>query len=242
MHYTDTGAGAFAEAFEDPSTSEHVLLQADEAEIAQPAAAPGRVVRRLELPDRARRCVTALSFHDDGKLRVEHRQRGRPGTPRTIDLTYLDPAPTVERRYAVRIGRVALAAAGVAALAGTLAFFGVLGAVTVTAAGLAAATAAAAAYAFVLCSRETAVFVTRHGRAPALTLTATLGSFGAQRKALPLLAGAIREAGASVGGETHVYLKSEMREHYRLRGEGVLSDADCADGTARVLARFDALA
>jgi hypothetical protein len=30
-----------------------------------------------------------------------------------------------------------------------------------------------------------------------------------------------------------------MREHYRLRGDGVLSSESCADSTGRILAQFD---
>jgi hypothetical protein len=30
-----------------------------------------------------------------------------------------------------------------------------------------------------------------------------------------------------------------MREHYRLRGDGVLSHETCAESTGRILAQFD---
>lgn len=235
------GAGALAAAFDDPDTAEHVLLEGDDAEDA-PAAHPARVVRELELADRARRTVTTLTLHDDGRLRLQRERRGRQGAPQQrIDLSFLDPEPVVERRFARRSGRVAVGAAVLAAGAAALASLGVAPAVTGPVAGAAALGLAGAAYAFVRLSTETAMFVTRHGRAAAIVLTATPGSFGAQRRAVPVIAAAIEQARTTRGDATHVYLKAEMREHYRLRSEGVLSATACADGTARVLTRFDTL-
>ena len=39
--------------------------------------------------------------------------------------------------------------------------------------------------------------------------------------------------------DTAAYLRAEMREHYRLRGNGVLENDECARGTGRILAQFD---
>jgi len=36
-----------------------------------------------------------------------------------------------------------------------------------------------------------------------------------------------------------MFLRAEMREHYRLRGDGVLSVGTCAECTGRILAHFD---
>jgi hypothetical protein len=33
-------------------------------------------------------------------------------------------------------------------------------------------------------------------------------------------------------------LRAEMREHYRLRGDGILDD-ECSEGTGRILVHFD---
>lgn len=242
MPEADTsGAYAFAPAFDyDDAAAEHVLLEGDTVEHVVESS-PGRVVRELDIVDRARRIVTSLELYDNGRLRLVRQARGKPGAAQTLDLAYLDPEPAVERRFARRMGRAALGCAGLAGLATLLAALGVPAVATVPAAVIAASGALATLLLFVHLSRERAVFLTHHGRAPALTLTVTLGSFGAQRKALPVLRAAIAQARATVGDETHVYLKREMHEHYRLRNEGVLSPSDCADGTARVLARFDAV-
>lgn len=235
------GAHAFAAAFDDPDSSEHVLLEADEVEILESASRvrTAEVVRELELFDRVRRVRTALVLFDDGRLRVERRRGRGPVDVYTVDLGFLDPVPMTETRVATRAGRVALLAGGATALAGALAAFGVLAGLTGALAAVGATVAAGAGFAFVYLSVETATFVTRLGRAAAIRLTATPGSIAVQRRAVPVLTEAIERAREATGEETTVYLKSEMREHYRLRGEGVISEADCSTGTARVLAHFD---
>ncbi len=249
MHNMDTGgANAFAHAFDD---AEHVLLEAEDLHAPGEALADGdgalgrrdasRVMRRVELRDRARAMSTSLAFHDDGRLELKRRRRGDAGAAQHIDLKYLDPEPAIERRIARRSGRAALASLGVAALAAALAGLGVPGAVTGPIAAAAGTVTVLAGLAFVYLSSERVVFMTRYGRAAALALSATPGSFGTLRKTVPLVVDAIKRARSTLGEETNVYLRREMREHYRLHGEGVLSDEDCSTGTARVLARFDAL-
>jgi hypothetical protein len=53
------------------------------------------------------------------------------------------------------------------------------------------------------------------------------------------LSHAIDEAAENIGTDTAAHLRAEMREHYRLRGNGVLSQESCASGTGRILAQFD---
>jgi hypothetical protein len=78
-----------------------------------------------------------------------------------------------------------------------------------------------------------------HGRAVALQLEAGVGAIRRYREMLPDLVGAIEAAGESVSDDTMVYLRSEMREHYRLREAGVLSETECSESTSRILAYFD---
>ena len=47
------------------------------------------------------------------------------------------------------------------------------------------------------------------------------------------------EAAERIGVDTAAYLRAEMREHYRLRGDGVLDNDACARGTGSILAQFD---
>jgi hypothetical protein len=59
------------------------------------------------------------------------------------------------------------------------------------------------------------------------------------RAFVPVLSRAIEEAAERIGDDTSAYLRAEMREHYRLRGDGVLSNEACAESTGRILAQFD---
>ena len=88
-------------------------------------------------------------------------------------------------------------------------------------------------------SCERTLFATIHGRASVLELVANVGSLKKFRAFVPVLSAAIEEAAERIGDDTAAFLRAEMREHYRLRGDGVLSNQCCADSTGRILAQFD---
>jgi hypothetical protein len=70
-------------------------------------------------------------------------------------------------------------------------------------------------------------------------LTAGLGRIRRLRNVLPIIINAIGDAEDDIGEDTTVFLRAEMREHYRLRTDGVLSDEECSDSTGRILGQFD---
>ncbi len=72
-----------------------------------------------------------------------------------------------------------------------------------------------------------------------LTLLANVGAVKKFRAFMPALSAAIEEAAEQIGDDTSAFLRAEMREHYRLRGDGVLTQAACAVSTGRILAQFD---
>jgi len=72
-----------------------------------------------------------------------------------------------------------------------------------------------------------------------LQLVANLGSIKKFHSFVPMLCRAIEEAAERIGADTSAYLRAEMRERYRLRGDGVLDNDECARGTGRILAQFD---
>jgi hypothetical protein len=88
-------------------------------------------------------------------------------------------------------------------------------------------------------SHEKILFYTLNGRAQAIRFSAGLGTIRRFRKLLPRIVAAVDRAAQSVGEETAVFLRAEMREHYRLRGDGILSDQECSASTGRILSRFD---
>jgi hypothetical protein len=128
-------------------------------------------------------------------------------------------------------------AAALAAFA--VAYFTALGALAVSF-GLGATAAAAVAVAIALRrSHETIEYVTLHGRARVLALVANFGAIKPFHAFVPELSRAIEEAAEKISGDTSSFLRGEMREHYRLRGDGVLSVGTCAESTGRILAHFD---
>src|SRR5438046_2703928 len=126
---------------------------------------------------------------------------GRPAAPAAAR----PPAPPAARPAAPRL----LASA---ASLGTL----------VLSVALAAGAAAPVAAAIALNrTYETVEFLTFHGRALVLTLVANFGAIKQVHAFLPVLSHAIEEAAEAISGDPSAYLRGEMREHYRLRGEGV---------------------
>jgi hypothetical protein len=105
--------------------------------------------------------------------------------------------------------------------------------------GVAGIATAGTLYVGIYSSHEKIQFCTLHGRAAVLELVANLGSIKKFHAFVPKLCRAIDEAADRIGTDTAAYLRAEMREHYRLRGDGVLENDECARGTGRILAQFD---
>lgn len=230
------GGNVSKAAFED--TAEHILLEGD-GRIEEAASTPLTTRRRLALRDGLHRRQTHLELYAEGFLDVEQRRRGKRRGPHRLDLRYIDPVPEIERRRPKRCLKAALGLAAVTAVAALLGRFEVLGAYPIWTALTAGAAAAAALAIYAYRSCETATFLTLHGRAPALKLAAGLGAMRRCRSLLPELSAAIEEAAEGIGDDTRQFLRAEMREHYRLRSDGVLTPDLCSDSTGRILAQFE---
>jgi hypothetical protein len=226
--------------FNADATAEHIELESGESH-REPTAAV-RVLERIELRDPLRRATLRLTLFEEGVVELRGRRDGRTARPWRFDLEHLDPAPVVTRRFAKRTLIAAAAAAGVAAALGTLAAL-VASQAAVFAAGTAAAAFVAAACLLAAARRsgETVAFVTRNGRVPVLELSVAYGAVRRLRKMVPRIAAAIEHAVDEDSLDTGIFLRAEMREHYRLRSDGALTDEQCASGTSRILARFDAV-
>jgi hypothetical protein len=169
---------------------------------------------------------------------VEH-GNGTAREPFRLDLHYLDPVPTITRVFAKRAFRAALGLAALTAAAALLAQWSALLAVALPVALAAAAGTLAAAAVTVYASHERTDFSTIHGRACVLSLVSNFGSRKAIRGFVPVLSRAIEESAEKMTSDISAYLRAEMREHYRLRADGVLTNDACADGTGRILTQFD---
>ena len=218
--------------------AEHIYIGSDETS-ADPAAAARTPRATAVLRNPIRRSGAELTLFDEGYLKVTALRKGEAGVPFFLDLRFVDPVPKIERSIAVRWLAAALGLAATAALAAFLLRFDALQVAAAWVFGAAAVAAAATLYVGVYSSHETTEFCTLHGRAPVLRFVANLGSLKRFRRFVPQLCHAIEEAAERIGVDTAAYLRAEMREHYRLRGDGVLDNDACATGTGRILAQFD---
>jgi hypothetical protein len=231
-------AAAAAQLPADDSPSEHIYIGGDDFS-ADPATTARTVRSKLTLKNPVRYASSEMTFFEEGVLKVRTLRKGRWSEPFFVDLRFLDPVPKIERTIATRWLYAALGCGAAAALAAFLLRFDALYVVAASALALALLGGAAALYVGIYASHERIEFFTMHGRATVLALVANLGSLRRFRAFLPVLSHAIDEAAENIGTDTAAYLRAEMREHYRLRGNGVLSQESCASGTGRILAQFD---
>jgi hypothetical protein len=232
---TPVGARA-EEPAPNAALTEHILISSDEA--SDPNAAQ-TVRERWRLGNPLRRQSTEITVFEGGYVEVAQRGARSSAAPFRLDLRYLDPIPSITQVIATRAWWTAAGCAATALGAFALVYFTSLGAVAASF-GLGAAAAALAATAIALDrSHETIEFCTLHGRARVLVLVANFGAIKPFRAFVPELSRAIEEAAEEIGGDTSSFLRAEMREHYRLRGGGVLSVGTCAESTGRILAHFD---
>lgn len=218
--------------------AEHIYIGSEEI-CADPAAAARTPQATAVLRNPIRRSGAELTLFDEGYLKVTALRKGDAGVPFFLDLRFVDPVPKIERVVAVRWLGAASGCCATAALAGFLLRFEALHSAAWWVLGIMAAAAAATLYVGIYLSHETTAFCTLHGRAPVLRFVANLGSIKRFRAFVPQLCHAIDDAAERIGTDTAAYLRAEMREHYRLRGDGVLDNDACASGTGRILAQFD---
>lgn len=218
--------------------AEHIFIGGDEL-TADPATAARTPRDAVVLNNTIRGTGAELTLYDEGFLKVTALAKGNADAPFFLDLRFVDPVPRIERVIAVRWLAAALGCAAMAALAAFLLRFDATHEVAVWALGAAAIATIGTLYAGIYVSHERIEFCTLHGRADVLRLVANFGSINKFRAFVPLLCRAIEEAAERIGADTAAYLRAEMREHYRLRGDGVLDNDECARGTGRILAQFD---
>ena len=223
---------------EPSSPPEHIYIGSEDFS-ADPATVARTPREEIVLRNPIRRTGAELTLYEEGYLKVKALARGNADAPFFLDLRFVDPVPKVERVIAMRWLTAAFGCAAVAAIAGFLLRFDALHTAAEWALGAALSAAAGALYVGLYSTHEKIEFHTLHGRAAVLKLVANFGSIRKFHSLVPKLCQAIEEAAEHIGADTAGYLRAEMREHYRLRGEGVLGNDECARGTGRILAQFD---
>jgi len=221
----------------DPAQSEHIFIESNET--TDPRSAGQTVRERWRLANPLRRQITEITLFEEGYIEVVEHARGRRGEPFRLDLRYVDPIPSISRFVSKRVWWTAAACTAAALGAVALAQVASLGILVVSFALAAGAAALVAAAIALRRSHEKTEFFTLHGRARVFALVANFGAIKPVRAFVPEFSRAIEEAAEDIPGDTSAYLRAEMREHYRLRGDGVLSHESCADSTGRILAHFD---
>ena len=231
-------SAAFPE-FADDSPSEHIYIGGDEFS-TEPKAAARTVRAKIKLHNGMRHADDEMTLFAEGFMQVTSTRRNKRRERFLLDLRFIDPIPQIEHVIAKRSLYVALGCAATAALAGFLMRFEALYLFAAPVLGAAAVATAVATYLAVYRSYEITEFRTLHGRAVVLQLLANLGSIKRFRAFVPVLNQAIEEASETItSSDAAAFLRAEMREHYRLRGDGVLDHDTCAAGTGRILAQFD---
>jgi hypothetical protein len=217
---------------------EHILIESEDSR-PDPHRQGLTVRMNAVVRNPLRRTVTKVTLFEEGVVQVVEHTSGKKRNPFRLDLQYVDPIPSIKLVVAKRALLVALACVGVSALALLLAEVASLHSVALLVA-LGAAVAAAGAAAIAVCRTvETTEFHTIHGRARVLSFVANVGTIKRFRALVPELCRTIDESAERISGDTSAYLRAEMREHYRLRGDGVLTPESCAESTGRILAQFD---
>jgi hypothetical protein len=217
--------------------TEHILISTDEEDDDTSQTQPRIPQQRFAIKNAAHARETEMTLFEGGWLSVREHRRNTPGVAQLLNLRYLDHEPMISRYVAKRSLYATIAFAVLGLAAGALAYASVLPGVMAAASTL---LLFGSAFAFAACAYRTqkrVVFYTKHGRAPVLNLLGTIGSFRALRKVVPEISRAIRES-AKRSDKHEEDLRSEMREHYRLRESGIIDQDTCSASTQRILRHF----
>ena len=222
-------------------TAEHILLESEEREV--PALQTARRIHaRLRLRGGLWRRPVVLTLFDDFYLSVRRESAQSAASQFVLDLRFVDPALRCSQHIAWRWMAAAV----------TLLALGVIAAlevgesaspwwqdqwlpVSAVLLGVATGLACVAIYR----TTETLTVLSAYGRVTLLEHTGDLGSFRVFRRLRPLLDSHLRAALAARRRRRGEHLRDEMREHYRLRCAGALSQPEYEAAKRRILATHD---
>lgn len=218
---------------------EHITLDGEADASASPGPQPPlATLQRYKIPGDAEGHYTELSILESHYLRV--RIVGPRGGARDyrLDLRFADPASVRVRHIPWTWLLVAggLTASGLGALAATWpAMTAALGWGMV--AGLVAAlTGAVAVYACLRWTKESLQLRSAHGAAVLVSVTGQLGSARRHERVFAEISRNVFAARSARPQDKPQFLRDQMREHFRLRQLGVLSDEAYEAAKAAILA------
>jgi hypothetical protein len=219
---------------------ENILLESDERDVPTLETAR-RIHARIALPGGSWRPSLELALIDYFYLSVRTARARRVGSRYVVDLRFVDPVPRLSRRVpwrwlAAGAAFLALAILGAREIAASTApwwrheWFPATVALFAVAAG--------ALIAAVHLTTETLTLYSAHGRAKLVCHAGGVGTLRAFRRFQPRLEAHLRIALARRRARAE-HLRDEMREHFRLRGAGVLTEAEYEVAKRRILATHD---
>ena len=218
--------------------TEHILIEADVEDDETVAEQPRVPQKRFVISNKSHAVETEVILFEGGWLSLRHHRRTRPGEAQLINLRFLDPTPEIHRYVAKRTAVASAALLLLGFVSGAFAYFSMLMTTTVPAAILLLFSSGVTFAVCVYRTQKRVVFFTNNGRAPVLRLLGTLGGFRALRRVVPEITRAIQDAKRKKPVEGVDQLRSEMREHYRLRETGIIDQDICAESTQRILRCF----
>ena len=217
------------------AASEHILLESDERKIPHPRSVR-KLHARIELHSRIRRRALQLELVDYYYLVVRLYRARFVASEYVLDLRFVDTSPALSRHVA---SRWLLSALALIALAGAIALrisSSVAPTGWLAATGVVFGMAVAATIVCLYRTTETISMYSAHGRARLFEFTSGLGVKRAIGPFTNKLAAHVKLATAARRSLRSEHLRDEMREHFRLRETGVLSDKEYEASKARILA------
>ena len=216
-------------------SSEHIMMGGDDSD---PADEPTVVGKQQTVSNRVRGLQTEFTFFNEGFLKIREYKRKKQAKDYMLELRFVNPKPTVIKRFVTESFWVALGMGGAAAISWLLTKFTSLDAYTFPASIVLSTGAVVALLLCVYQSGEKILFCTASGNVPVLMMLTNFGCFRSSRKAVSEISSAIGKAISRNTLEEEPYLRAEMQDHYRLRNIGVISPKACQVGTSRILGRF----
>jgi hypothetical protein len=221
----------------DDTVSEHILLESDSPDLHEIQQQPRTPQQHFHLMNRSHALETELILFEGGWLSIRQHRRRKPGEAKLINLRFVDAEPEITRYISRRSLYATCMFASLGLASGALAYSSKFMTVTVPATIL---LLFASGVMFATCAYRTqkrVVFYTKTGRAQVISLLATLGSFKLLRTIVPQIRDAIIAASGQESA-THEGLRSEMREHYRMRESGIIDESVCSTSTQKILSEF----
>jgi len=207
-------------------SGEHISLQADPTSIRfEPNAK--RPLRRYQLAQGGRGMTRSVAVLQDYHVLVATQRTGSTIEEHTTDLRFVDPRPVGIRKVALPFLYAGIAATVLSLIATALRlespdagrlFGGVLAPV-----GL----GVLAIVCYGLCTyltTESLLFLSMHGRARVISIVGRVGTIRRAKACAADIVKQISLAQEEFSKTPQKYLRDEMREHFRLHEEHVLSD------------------